>query len=329
MVKFEGVKTSKKLGKLGGDTGVGVAVKINAEVVSAEYVKDDKGKAKLSSGGNKQVALNCKTEKDFKKTDGAIVKIATYFNANYFESDYSPKLKDVKPSDKLKKFVEVNYNTGGVDKNGGLPFGNFKVRNYEGQDGFPKTAISIFGGNIQQAIKKDGIYTIKDFEGKDSVFTVSENIRVSLKGFIEPIVNTEKFITNNYDEESKTLKFNMYYLQNDNEYNLIMPMMLENIEREKVFKFIDFVKKAENTIIGVKGSVKKSPIYREPEEDESSEFGEYNYGGLTAVGWEASIVIDFDAEKDNWIIAKTKNTGSIIISSEEVPIAEVKEEDVF
>lgn len=323
MIKFEGVNKSKTLGKLGGN-GIGVSTTIKGEVTSAEYVKDLDGKLKKSKAGNKQIKLNIKVEDIITKEDGSSVNIPTFFNVTYYETDYSPELKNVTPTDKLKKYVEIRYNTGGVDKNGESPFGSFKIRNYEGQDGSPKNSVSVFGGNVATPKKENGVYTISGFEGKQVSFEVDKKVNVTIKGFVEPITDTESFIDTNYNEGFKQLKFKMYYMENEGEdkYDVTMPCVLEGIEKDRVMDFITFVKENQDVVIGLKGSVKTYPIYGTDEKEASSKFGEYSYGGKEVVGYEAGLLVDFDQDKNNWVIKLSKNKGKLIFNEAESKVSD-------
>lgn len=329
MIKFEGVTKTKSLGKLNGD-GIGVSIMTNAEVTSAEYVKDSEGKLKQSAKGNKQVKLNVKVTEEITKTDGGKATVPHFMNVTYYATDYSPALKDITPTDKLKKFVQIKYNTGGLVPEGkDNVFGNFKIRNYIGLDGSPKNSTSTFGCNVSQAIKKEGLYIIKDFDGNDVEFITDSRYNVSVKGFVDNISNTESFITENYNEKSKLLKFDIYYMENASEnsdYDTTMPCVLEGIEKGRVMDFIKFIKNSTNNVLSVKGSVKSYPIYGESKDTGGNDFGEYSFGGVDVIGYEARLLIDFDSEKNNWVISKTKNEGKLIkggfINSNSITVVE-------
>jgi hypothetical protein len=330
MIKFNGVAKTKSLGKMSGGS-IGVSTSTNAEITSAEYAKGTDGKAKASAKGNKQVKLNLKVVREITKKDGGKVNIPSFMNVTYYESDWSPKLKEVKPTDKLKKFAQVSFNTGGLIAEGkDSVFGNFQVRNYKGQDDKPKNSVSIFGGNVKQPTKKDGVYYIKDYDGKDVEFVLDTSIKATVKGFIEDVTDTERFITNNYDANKKTLNFNMFYLENagGNKYDTFMPCTLENATEDRVMDFIKFIKDNTEVVVGMKGSVVSTPIYGEVEDNGSVEFGEYSFGGMETLGYEARLVIDYDEIKNNWVIQKTTNTGKLIRTTDDAVVEEVKE-DLF
>jgi len=327
MIIFKDVKRKKSLGKPK-EASVGVSVRTWVEVTSAEYVKDDKGKQKKSSGGNNVIKINTVVRDNIKTNDGKQMVIPTFMNATYYETDYSPKLKDIKPTDKLKKYAEVSFNTGGLPNEGrDSVFGNFKVRNYESQDGSPKNSISIYGANVKKALKSDETYTIEDYDGTKLVFEVDKQIKPVIKGFIKSISNTENFVENNYNEDLKTLDFDVYYLENSNEdtkYDTIMPMRLENIEKEKMMDFVKFVKSNENKVIRFSGHVKSYAIKKEIEETESSGFGEFSYGGFETIGYEARMVVNYIEDKKNWDIQITDNTGKVVTGDveQELPVSE-------
>lgn len=317
-VKFEGVEREKSLGKISSNT-FGISTNVRAEVVQAEYAKDNEGKLIKSGAGNKKVSLNCKVINEITKNDGSKATIPTYFNVDYYETDFSPKLKEVKPTENLSKFIEVKYNNGGCGKEKtDTPFGWFKVRNYQKDDGRYKNTININGGNIQVAIKKEGVYTVKDFDGNPMVYETDNSIRTTIKGFIKPINDTEDFIKHNYNSGLKRLDFDVYYMENDGDskYDTTMPCSLENIEKDKVMKFIEFVKNTEDTIVGFKGEIKKYSINKESTEESTQTntgFGNYKFGSFDVAGYEARLVIDYDESKNNWVVVKTSNTGKLIL----------------
>ena len=329
MIKFEDVVKSKSLGMIKAGTGIGVSTVVYASVIEAKYAKDKDGKVKKSKAGNKQIKLNCKTTEDVTKKDGAKVKIPHFFNVTYYETEYSPKLKEIQTTDKVQKYAEVKFNTGGLGKDGRLPFGSFKIRNYEGQDGSMKTATSFFGGNVQVARKINGVYVVKDFDGKDTPFSVEQTIKVNVKGFIKPITDTETFIAENYNEATKRLSFELYYLENegDADFDTTMPIALEGIERDRVMKFIEYVKNKENEVVGVRGRVKSYPIYAKTGGSQSkTAFGEFATGGFDVSGYEGFLVADYTEEQSNWQIFNTGNKGMVILSDDQ---GDEEEEDTF
>lgn len=318
MIKFENFKLSKSLGKMNKGEGLGVSVVCYCEIISAEYKKNKEGKVIKSANGNSVISLNAKVENEIIKDDGGTIKIPTFLKMDYYETEFSPKLAEIKPTDKLQKFAKLSYNTGGLPAEGRTTtFGHFKIDNYTSQDGSPRNNIHIMGGNVNKANKVDGTYWIDSFNGHKDVFVLDKCINVSVKGVFESITDTESFLNKNYNKKNKTLKFNMFYLENDKDdkYDLKLPCVLENIEEERVMKFITFIKNNQNTAIGLKGKVKSYPIYETKEEKEiSSEFGEYSYGN-EPLGYEAFLMIDFDADANNWYIFKSTNTGKVVCSS--------------
>lgn len=334
MIKFKDVNKSKSLGMITSAKSIGVSTKVHAEVVDAEYSKDSDGSFRVSSGGNKLVRLNCKVEKEVVFDNGEKRKVPQYFNVQYYATDNSPSLSDVKPSKKLSRYVEVQYNTGGAGSSEKYPkpFGSLSLRNYENKDGDLKSNVSIFGANVQKALKKGGNYMVKDFDGQPMPFVKDEEMKVNVKGFVADIKDTEKFIKNNYNEDFKRLDFDVYYMENDGDdkYDDIMPVSLENIKKDRVMDFVKFIKNSTDTVIGMRGSVKSYPIYadKEEESEKSSVFGEYEFtGGREKIGYEVRLLIDYDEVSNNWKIVKTKNTGELIVENGEFDFDNVETDD--
>ena len=318
MIKFEGVEKTKSLGRFGVETGVGIATDINAKVVKAEYKRKD-GKVVKSKKGNAVIDLFCKVSKPITKKDGTSLDIPTFFNVSYYETEFSPKLKEVSPVEGIDKFVNIRYNTGGENA-----FGNFRIYNKKKEDGSISSGISIYGGNVKKANKKNGVYYVKDFNGEDVPMVMDSEIRLLVKGFLKPINDTEEFLMNNYNERAKTLKFEMYYLENegDNKYNLTLPMILENIESKDVaMNFVEFVKNNTEKLIAMRCVVSSYPVYGDKKEEEvvtqSAGFGNYEDSGASEVkGYEHYACVEFDEDKKNWKI-KVLKSGKVIIDDNE------------
>jgi len=231
MIKLEGFKKQKRMGRLG-ENAVGVAVSVNAEVVKAEYSKNNDGVKVVSKGGNNQITLFCRVSNTITKKDGGTATIPTYFNVKYYETDFSPTLKEITPTDKLKKFAGISLS------NGGEGFGAFKVRNYKSKDDKPKSTVEIFGGNVKRATKKEGIYYIETFNGEEP-FLEDRVLNVTYKGVFQPIKDTESFMINNYNEKAEELRVKMYFDENegDAKFDNSVDLILDHMTKDRAGKF--------------------------------------------------------------------------------------------
>lgn len=251
-VTFGEVKKEKRAGKYNSGNGIGAGFyNIDCEVTKAEYAKNKEGKDIKSAKGSKLVALNCKVN------DG---KSDTYFNVKYYETDFSPKLKDITPTDKLKKFARVSLS------NGGDGFGSIRISNYE-KEGKTKSAIEFYGANVNKAIKQGEEYIIKTDNGNEA-FEPNYVVNITAKGFVEPITDTEKFIENNYNEAKKSIKFKLYCFENAE----ALPIVFEDIDKEKAIRLLAKMKESENKVIGINGDIKKYFTKSKVEVESTDEF---------------------------------------------------------
>lgn len=239
-VKFGDFKKAKKLGKFSDDGGIGASLyEVDCEVVKAEYAVDKDKKQIKSPKGNRLVDLNCKIN------DG---KNDMYFNVKYYETDFSPKLKEVTPTDAIKKFVRINLS------NGGDGFGSISIENYKTDEGQYKSVIKLFGANVNKAIKQeDGTYMIKIQDGSYT-FEASKNLQISAKGFIEEIADIDQYMTDNYTESTNTLKLDLYCFEGGNKP---LPIAFEGLETDRAERLLAMLKEQGSKAIGIRGTVKK------------------------------------------------------------------------
>ncbi len=323
MIKLEGFKKQKRMGRFG-ENAVGVAVNVNAEVVKAEYSKNNDGVKLVSKGGgNNQITLFCRVSNTITKKDGGTVTIPTYFNVKYYETEFSPTLKEILPTDKLKKFVGISLS------NGGDGFGTLKVRNYIGKDNKPKTTVEIFGGNVKKTIKKNGIYYIETFHGEEP-FLEDRVLNVTYKGVFQPIKDTESFMINNYNEKAEELRVKMYFDENegDAKFDNSVDLILDHMTKDRVGKFVTFFKENTTRIIGIKGKVVSKAIYGKEDVVVSQEIGEYSFGGKEIIGYEVSVLVDYDEDVNNWVIKKSDNEGKLVLDGQR-EVVEKDDSDLF
>lgn len=299
MVKFEGFSRGKNLGRFS-EEAIGASTSFDGEVTKAEYVKDKNGKAKASANGNKQIKINVKVTNT--KGDKSF---SNYVNVTYFETNYSPKLSEIAPKkvgDKeILKKVNVVFSNGGkvaTEKEKG-GFGTLDVYNMVNKDTCKKSSgISIFGGNIKVGKKMEigESYFIEGFNGEKEVLVFGKGINITLKGVIEPIKDTEKFMADNYDSNNKTLKFNMYCFESEKGSKFI-PILVDNVDEDYCKKIIARIKNTENNLVALFGEYtsvgKKSE--NSSSKAKSKGFGEYE-GSTGDYEYEAFIKVSTDAE---------------------------------
>jgi hypothetical protein len=290
-VTFGDVKKSKRVGKFNSDEGIGAGFyNLDCEVTKAEYGKNKEGKEIKSAKGSKLVVLNCKIN------DG---KSDTYFNVKYYETDFSPKLKDITPTDKLKKFVRIGLS------NGGEGFGSIRISNYI-KEGKTKSSIEFYGANVNRAIKQGEDYVIKTDESTE-IFEMNSFINMTVKGFIEKINDTEKFIDKNFNEEKGTIKFKLYAFENSE----AIPVVFENIDKEKAIRLVAKMKESEGNVVGINGDIKRYFTKSKIQSESTDEFesGKDDFDITTAI----SVGIKEDGKYKFKVL---NNNGTLTVKNE-------------
>ena len=300
MVKFEGFGRSKSLGKFS-EEAIGASTSFDGEVTKAEYAKGEDGKSKTSAKGNKQIKINVKATKTVKDKTFPV-----YANVTYYETEYSPKLSEIAPKkvgDKeIFKKVNITFSNGGkiateTEKGG---FGSLDVYNVKKEDGKTSSGLSIFGGNVKVGKKPEGSdeYFVDGFDGNKELLEFGYGIQVTLKGIIDPIKDTEKYLKDNYDATNKTLKFNMYCFESEKGVKTI-PVLIENVDEDYSKKIVGKIKTTENNLVALVGeyaSISKKVEVANISTKSSGGFGEYEMGGGD-YSYEAVVKVLWDEEK--------------------------------
>lgn len=317
MIKIEGFNRQKNLGRFT-EEAVGASVLATGEISSAEYNKDDKGKAVLSSGGNKQIKATVKVS----KTENGKT-FPQFLHFKYYEAGTNPKLSEIAPKkvgDKevLKK-VSFVFTNGGKEKTETEKgaFGSLDVYNTIKEGGKVSSGISVFGGNLKIAKKIEGSdsYFVDGFDGEKEVVEFNKGIRVTLKGVIEPIEDTETFLLDNYDKTKKTVKFNMYCFDTPKGEKSI-PVVIDRVDEDMVKKVINKLKTNENHLVAVMGEYQSIAKARTTKSDsKSSDFGDYSASN-TEYDYEAVIKVSYDEEKCSHKIKFFDKVGKLTIEKD-------------
>jgi hypothetical protein len=315
MVKIEGFGKGKSLGRFT-DEGIGASTSFDGEVTKAEYVKGEDGKSKTSAKGNKRIKINVKATKTVNDKTFPV-----YANVTYYETEYSPKLSEIAPKklgDKdIFKKVNITFSNGGkvaieTEKGG---FGSLDVYNVKKEDGKTSSGLSIFGGNVKVGKKPEGSddYFVDGFDGEKELLEFGYGISVTLKGVIEPIKDTEKYLKDNYDIANKTLKFNMYCFESEKGVKTI-PVLIDNVDEDYSKKIVSKIKTTENNLVALVGEyISMSKKIETTTTKTSSGFGEYEMGGGD-YSYEAVIKVNWDEEKSAHKIKFFDKKGKLTVT---------------
>lgn len=295
MIKIDGITKTKTLGRFK-EEALGASTNYDGEVTKAEYVKDENGKNKLSKSGNKQIKINVKST----RMDGD-KSIPVYSSVTFYETDYSPKLTEITPKkvgekEVLKK-VNITFSNGGKkateSEKGG--FGTLDVYNIAKDDGKISSGLSIFGGNVKvyKKLEGDTSYFIEDNNtGHKEFYEEGNGIKVTLKGIIEPIKDTEKFLKDNYNSENSTLKVNVFCFEMEKGLKSI-PVLIPNVDEDLSKKIVSKIKTSENNLVSITGEYISVGRKVENTSKKQCGFGEYEgnsgdyiYESVVKVGFE-------------------------------------------